>query len=282
MLHHIARNPLGLTSLSKGLKQATGKNQDEHYLSVMKNLQTTRPFNFDDSGDTVTNCKTVVRSSKYYTSYRYSHFVDDSTFIALKTSLNIIPKIVWVDSNQNEKKLFSPGNVLDESMSYSNGKIIWMESKPDPRWTYHDKSLLRILDIHSGALKESVFADKLFAPVISPDGESIAAVRYDQLNTCSIVLIKSDNNKIIKEFKATGHHEFLTPSWSSGNDALYLIELGNEGKTIIRLNISTGEIIRLTGPTSGDIKKPVQRGNFLFYIADDAGKNEGYAMDLTT
>jgi len=282
VLHHVARNPLGLTSLSKGLKLATGKNQDEHYLSVMKNLQTTNPFNFDNQDDTASNYLSVTGATKYYTSYRYPNFVDDSTFIALKTSLNKIPEIVQIDGRQNEKRLFTPGMILDESMSYSDGKIAWMELRPDPRWTYRDKSLLRILNIHTGKLKETVYSEKLFAPVISPDGRWIAAVRYDDLNSCSIVLINSENEEIEKYFKATGHCEFQTPSWSSDSEALYAIELGSAGKAIIRLNTATGEMNRLTSPTFGDIKKPVQRGNYLFYSANDAGINEGYALDLTT
>ncbi|HWS00657.1 MAG TPA: hypothetical protein VN249_08590, partial [Prolixibacteraceae bacterium] len=280
VLHHVARNPLGLTSLSKGLKLATGKNQDEHYLSIMKNLQSTRPFELGDPGDSVQGTISVVRSPKYYTNYRYPHFLDDSTFIALKSSLDRIPEIVRIDSRQNEKRLFTPGYILDESMSCTNGKIAWMETKPDPRWTYRDQSLLRILDIHSGELEEHVFNGKFFAPVISPDGEWIAAVRYDDLNTCSIALIKTEDYQVVREFKATGHREYQTPSWSPGNDALYAVELGKSGKTIIRMNAETGDLVRLTQPTFGEIRKPVQKGNYLYYTANDAGKNEGYAMDL--
>ena len=54
------------------------------------------------------------------------------------------------------------------------------------------------------------------------------------------------------------------------------------GKSIIQINLASGEINQLTKPVFGEIKKPLQRNNYLFYSADQAGKNEGYALDLAT
>ena len=135
VLHHIARNPLGLNSLSKGLLLATGKNQDEHYLDIMDKLKNTHPFKFDIQDDTVNVDKQLVKPSSCYTSYRYPYFIGDSSFVALKSSLQDIPCFVLVDRNQQEQVLFVPGTILDESVSFSNGKLVWIETKPDLRWT---------------------------------------------------------------------------------------------------------------------------------------------------
>ncbi len=282
VLHHIARNPLGLNSLAKGLKLATGKNQDEHYLSVMNNLKSTKPFEFDSQSDSTLLIKTIVQPSRYYTSYRYPYFVDDSSFVALKTSIGQLASFVLVDRYQREKKLFTPGTIEEESMSFSKGKIVWIESKPDIRWTHRERTLLRILDIKSGKLREKTYDEKLLAPVLSPDGDKIAAVKSNDQNRCSIILIQLSNWKIMNEFKAKDYHTFFTPSWSSGKESLYAIELGPEGKSIIHINLASGEINQLTMPVFGEIKKPIQRNNYLYYSADMAGKNEGYAYNLTT
>jgi len=282
VLDHIAKHPLGLNSLSKGLKLSSGKNQDQHYQEIMNNLKATQPFRFNTQEDNDNLGKVAVHPFRYYTSFRYPNFVNDSTFAALKTSMDDIPRIVLVDNKQNEKRLFSPGTILDESMSLSNGKIVWIESVPDLRWTHHDRTLLRILNIKDGNLWEKKYNEKLFAPAISPDGGWIAAVKFDVQNHCSIVLIKTDSGKIIRELKAFDHHTFLTPSWSSDKKYLYAIDLGNEGKSIIRINQADGEIISLTKPIFGEIKKPVQKNDYLYYSADYAGKNEGYSMELAT
>ena len=282
VLHHIARNPLRLNSLSKGLKLATGKNQDDHYLTIMNNLKSKKISGLDVQSDTDNLGKMIVQSSRFYTSYRFPFFVDDSSFVALKTSIDHIPAFVLVDRFQKEKKIFSPGSIQSESMSFSNGKIIWVESKPDARWAHRERSLLRILDIRSGELREQTYPDKLFAPVISPDGEWVAAVKFDQQNLCSIIMLNESNGRIIKEFKAVDHNTFFTPSWSSDQESLYVVELGTEGKSILRINLTNGEKDHLSIPIFGEIKKPIQRHNYLFYTADLTGKDEGYALDLVS
>lgn len=282
VLHHIARNPLGLNSLSKGLKLATGKNQDEYYLSIMKNLKSTNPIGIVFEGDT-TDARTYnVKSSNFYTSYKYPYFVDDSSIVALKTSIVDIPKLVLVKNNHEEKKLFTPGTILQESMSYAYGKVIWIESNPDIRWTHKERSLMRILDIHSGELREKIFEEKLFAPVISPDGEMVAAVKFDQQNLCSIVLITISNLMIIKEIKANNFNTFFTPSWSNDQMSLYVVELSPDGKSIVQISLSSMTTDRIISPTFGDFFRPIQRNNYLYYSSNLSGKNEGYALDLTT
>jgi len=280
VLHHIARNPLGINSLSKGLRLATGKNQDEFYESIMKNLKETNPFGLGDQVDRSLQGKHVVKDSEDFSDYSYPYFVDESTFVAYKTSLKQIPELVLIDRLQNEKRLFQPGQIQDESMSVTNLKIVWIESKPDLRWSYRNQSLLRIFDINNGQLREKRFSEKLYAPVLSPNGKLIAAVKYDHTNRCSIVLLREDNFGLVKEYSAKDYNNFITPSWSMGNDALYAVELGEQGKSIIRIDLQNGSIERMTAPTYGEVKKPVHRGQYLIYSANLSGKMEGYAMDL--
>jgi hypothetical protein len=282
VLHHIARNPLALNSLSKGLKLATGKNQDQHYLTIMNNLKNTKPFNFENQIDASTGGKFAVHSSKFYTSYRYPYFVNDSTIVALKISLDKIPYFVMVDRNQTEKKLFIPGPIVEESASYANGKIIWIEIKTDARWAQRESSLIRILDVNSRVVKEKSFTEKLFAPVISPDGKTIATVKFNDQNLCSILLISTTNFQIINELKVSDTSTILTPSWSEDQKFLYAVELNSQGKTLVRIDAQSGSVSSITDSVNGEIRKPVQRKNYLYFIANMEGKDEGYALNLTT
>ena len=282
VLHHIARNPLGINSLSKGLRLATGKNQDDFYKLIMMNLKSTNPFSLGIMADSSLQGKHILTDSKDFADYSYPYFLDDTTYVAYKTSLKQIPEVVIIDRNQKENRLFQPGQVLEESMSVANDKIIWIESKPDIRWTYRNLTLLRIFDIKSGLLREKNLSVKLFAPVISPNGKWIAAVKYDSQNHCSIVVLKVDDFKLVKEFSATDHNNFISPAWSAENDALYAVELGEQGKSIIRIDLETGALENMTVSTYGELKKPVQAGKYLLYCANQSGKMEGYAMELKT
>jgi hypothetical protein len=282
VLHHIAKNPLGFNSLSKGLKLATGKNQDEHYREIMNNLKNTNPFKLNNQEDAILSGRRMVGPSNEYISYRYPHFLNDSSVVALKTSLGHIQALVLIDKNQNERKLFSPGFILEESMSVSNGKIVWIESQPDLRWTHRDKSLLRILNIQSGQLTEKIFADKLFAPEFSPDGKWISVVKLDELNHSSVAVLDAGNYKTTQVFRANENHYYLTPSWSTDGHSIYAIDLGAKGKSIVRINLANREKAQVTDPVFGEVKKPVQWNNYLLYTANQTGKFEGFAIDLNT
>ncbi|HEY5509563.1 MAG TPA: hypothetical protein VIK10_00905 [Prolixibacteraceae bacterium] len=281
VFHHIARNPLSLNALSKGLKLYTGKNQDEHYLAIMNNLRSSNPFNLNNQGDNINTGKQLVQASHLYTTYRFPYFVNDSTYIALKDPLDHIPSIVLINNHQQEKKIFVPGMIEDESMSYRNGKVTWIESKPDLRWTNKERSLLRILDIGTGKLSEKIYDEKLFAPVISPDGKSIAAVKFNDQNQSSFVLIDASNLSVMNEFKAMNNCTFFTPSWSADQLSIYGVELGPQGKSIVKVNLLAEVMSYVTKPVHGEIRKPIQRSKYLYYTADYGGKNEGYAFDLT-
>jgi len=280
VLHYIARHPLGLNSLAKGLKLATGKNQDAHYKLVMNNLKSNHPFELGISLDSANVSKQILKKEDCYINYSYPFYLNDTTYIALKTSLDRIPEIIIIDNKQNEKRVFQPGSILDESMSVTDQKIIWLESVPDIRWTYDQKTLLRVLDIEKNVLTERIFKEKLFAPVVSPDGKSIAAIKYNDHNKCSILLINSENFETIKEFKAPSYQNYLTPTWSEKSDVIYAVELDKQGKSLIQLNIDDGIIEYLTTPTMGEIKKPQKKGNYLFYCGNQYGKLEGYILDL--
>ncbi len=282
VLHHIARNPFGLNSLSKGLRLATGKTQDEHYKEIMANLKRSNPFHFNVPEKDKSLIRNLVKPSKEYISYRYANFAEDSTYIALKTSLDRIPEFVLIDNSENDKKLFSPGQILDESLNITNGKIVWIETKPDMRWTHRDKSLLRIMDVKSGVVLDKVFNDKLFAPMMSPNGKWISAVKFDEQNQCSIVVFEVSDNQLYKEIKATNHHIFMTPSWSSDQESLYAVELGEKGKSIVQIGLKDGKINSLTEPGFGEVKKPFENNSYLYYTANLEGKTQGYALDLKT
>jgi hypothetical protein len=280
VLHYIARHPLGVNSLSRGLKLFTGKNQDQHYRLTMSNLKMGTPFGFNANNDSGRAGKIVVRTDKLYSSYNSPHLIDDSSFVAIKTSIDKSFRIVLIKSDLNEKILFEPGYIPDESINFSNGRIVWVEPKPDLRWTNKECSLLRILDVQNRSLRELIYDEKLQAPVFSPDGNIIAAVKFNNQNTCSIILISSESGEIIREFNAVGNNVYFTPSWSTDKKSLYAVELGQEGKSIVNLDLATGLQVRLTIPSPVEIRKPIQRKNYLYFTSNFAGKDEGMALDM--
>lgn len=280
VLHHIARNPLSLNALSQGLKKATGKTQDEYYTSIMQNLGNSHPFNFNAAGDTLLKGSTIVATKKSYESYRYPQAINDTTYIALKSTLSELPSFVLINQNYREKKLFTPGAILEESVDYRLGKLIWMEAKPDLRWAHKDRSLLRLLNIGNNHLQEYCFDAKMVAPIISPDGQCLAAIKYDESNAASIVLMKAADFNIVKEIRSPLHHTLLNPSWSNDGKAIYAIDLGLEGKSIVRITLATGSYELLSQPVYGEISRPFEAEGFLYFISNQKGKNEGYKLDL--
>ncbi len=278
VLHHVARNPLSFNAFSKGLYKATGKRPEELYRESMIRLEDSGKIGEENSHFSE---KQFIRKSKQvYTSYSFPHYFNDSLFFSLKSSINDIPRFVLTDRLGNEKRLLTPGDISDESLTFSQGQVIWVETKPDLRWTHRESSLLRILNINNGKLWEKAYREKLYVPQLSPDGKTILAVENSPSNQCFLVFISAENGEITDKLAVPENHLILTPSWSEDGQSIVAVAMGPEGKALIQMNAKTADIKYLTPFSTVEIRKPVQFSDFVCFTSNFDGLDNGYALDL--
>jgi len=278
VLNHVVRNPLSINAFSQGLRQVTGKNQTGLYKEIFADLQET--WRLKDKALKATEFEMITKQQSGYVSYRYPYPVSDSTFFAVKYSVDDLTRFVIIGPKGAEKKIFTPGNLFEESITYGQGNVFWIESKTDIRWTHREFSQLRILNISTGTVTEKIFKEKIFAPSLSADGTYLAAVKIDIANRCSVVLLSPRTGEIVKEMPLSDDLFVITPSWAENNTELFAIVLGSKGKSLAKINPFNGTINYLLPFTYNEIMRPVQRGDFIYYTGTNSGTSNIYALNL--
>jgi len=278
ILSYVAHKPLSLNPFSAGIKQVTGMNLTTTYDTIFNSLK--KGWVAKDNTLGKTEFKMISKSQHGYVSYQYPYPLSDSTYFSVKYSMDDLTRFVLICSNGEEKIIFTPGNLFEESITCGNSKVLWIESKPDIRWTHREFSLLRILNLNNGAIREHKYLEKIYAPCLSADGKHLAAVKVDQNNRSSIVLLSPESGKIEKETSLSSDLFILTPSWSEDNAVLIAVVLGNKGKSLAKIDPFTGSVDILMPYTYNELKRPVMRGNWIYFTGSIQGADDVYAFNL--
>ena len=279
ILSHVARKPLSLNAFSSGLKDVTGMNLTMVYDTIFTSLGKT--WSLKDNALQKTKFEMITDPGHGYVNYQYPYPVSDSTYFSVKYSMDDLTRFVLINQKGEEKTIFTPGNLFEESITCGHGNVLWIESKPDIRWTHREFSLLRILNLNNGIVKERRYEEKIYAPCISADGKHLAAVKVDHDNRCSIVLISPESGKIERETHLLNDLFILTPSWTEDNTGLIAVVLGNKGKTLAKIDPYSGSVNILMPYSYNEFKRPVQRGNYVYYTGSMGGTDDAYAFNLS-
>jgi hypothetical protein len=278
VLHHVARNPLSVNAFSRGLKKATGQNHIGLYKTIFSDLK--KSWTLQDKSLETTSFEEITKPHKGFVSYRYPYPVNDSTCFAVKYSMDDLTRFVLIGPKGVEKTLFTPGDLFEESITYGKGKVFWIESKTDIRWTHREFSQLRILNLRDGSLKEKRYKEKIYAPCLSADGAHLAAIKVNDDNSCSVVIISPVSGVIEKVVPLQDDLFIINPSWAEDNSGVYAVVLGNKGKSLAKIDLLTGSLSVLLPFSYNEIRRPVQHGDYLLYTSSIGGKDDLYGYHL--
>ena len=222
------------------------------------------------------------RTTSLYANYRSPHYLDDSTFVALKTGLAQIAQLVKVDGNGREQILHTPGFINSERISYSNGILAWTEQIQDVRWSNRSYSVVKLFDLQTGRAQTLRQRTRYFSPALSPDGATVAVVEVPVEGDCSIVLLDIFTGEEKDRLPNHGGSFLQTPSWSRDGKSLLTIVNDSKGKSIVRMDVATGEYTTVLPPSHEDISYPVDGGNNVFFTGYYNGITNLYAVDHRT
>jgi len=281
-----ARNPYTLIfcpPFRLGIKKETGYYPRQLYLNAFDDL--TRRWNEQDIR-TRTDYDSIAplnkRTNKLYTNYRSPQYLNDSSFVVLKTGMAQIAQWVKVDRDGREQKLHTPGFINSEQVSYSNGLLAWTERVQDVRWSNRSYSVVKLFNIHTGMERTLGSRTRYWAPTLSHDGASIAVVELTPEGVCSVVLFEVATGEIKDRLASPDGVLLQTPAWSRDDKSLLVIVNGSKGKSIGRIDIATGQYITILPPTYDDISHPVDGGQHAFFTGHYNGITNVYAVDYRT
>jgi hypothetical protein len=216
---------------------------------------------------------------KDYINYYSPVVIGKDSVMAIKTSFSSIPEFVLLDLTDNsEKRIFQPGDMYPYVFSGSDGKIVWVENRPDPNWENRTYSVIKILDVRSKALKQLSFRSRYLAASISPDGRYIAAAENTVRNENYLVVLDASDGSVIDRVPVPGNAYPERPQWSQSGNDITLISLSARGEGIIDWSVKNKEWKTLLDPGRDDLQSALLRNDSLLYVSSSSGTDNAYIL----
>ncbi|MDF9829766.1 hypothetical protein [Parabacteroides sp. PF5-6] len=264
---------LHLPPFPKAIKHHTGDNVDGLFNQTFEFLR--KEWETLDAGHIVPDY--VSQTPRQYTSYRYPQAIDDTTVVAVKSSLYDINSLVMF-VNGKEKHLAWLGSI-NSRLNLQDNRIYWTENVSGLRWTHENYSEIKQYDLATGKVTALTARQRYLSPALQPNGRLIAASRPTFNGENQIVLIDRESgteetvfslpqNAFAKELTFTDPHHLVA------------LTVDNRGLSLQQLHIETGEWQELLPPTSVNITSPVGHNGRLYFESGLNGTNNIYTMDM--
>ena len=212
-----------------------------------------------------------------YINYYSPVFAGNDSIIAIKTSLSTPPSFVLIKpSERSEKKIHTPGQLYPFFISFGNGKLVWVETQPDPRWNNRDYSVIKLMDLKTGKITRLSRKSRYLAASVSPNGRTIGAIENTASNKNNLVILDAETGTVLRSLPAPGNVYLQHPQWSSEGDRLTVIYLTEGGEGIMSFNIITHQWITLVEAGPDDLQSSFLKNDSLIFISSRSGTDNIY------
>jgi hypothetical protein len=280
-LTYVSRNPFIGVPFAQGFKKYTKKTPLQHYYETLESLDTLWEQNRANKKFSLIKNKILIKD-KFYTDYRFPHYINDSELVVLKTGLDDIDRIVKIDSKGKCITLHTPGNLTTNSISYSNNKVVWSEQIPDLRWSLKNYSVVKVFDLLTKQTQQISSKSRYFVPSLSSDATKSVVVEIDELNNCSLLIISILDGKIVKKISSPDNLLLTYPTFDDNDEKIISVAIGSNGKALIEYQISTNSFHQITPFDYQEISAPSYFRNFIIYNGIQDETTEIIAYDTIT
>jgi hypothetical protein len=256
-------------------------------ISLRKNIGLTKRELFREAFDTLRSewMKNSVNSLTYtilnrdkrgdYVNY-YSPVITGDSLLAVKTSLSESTRIIIIDRSGREKVLHNTGYLYPYLISYGGNKIVWIESRPDPRWENRDYSIIRVLDIKKGNVHNLSFHTRYMAASISADGNKVAAIENTADNKNNLIILDSQTGNILKTISSPANTYIQRPRWSDDNERITVLYVDDNGEGIMAFSPASGKWETLIKSDKSDLQSAFLNKDNLYYVSSANGIDNIY------
>lgn len=222
-----ARLPFFLRPFSRGIEKATGNKEKEFYKQTINSLRNSNSFKKQQK--VVQGAEIAVKENETYASYYHPQPFNNGV-IALKTSFDKPSRFVFIEKNGRQKKIHTPGFVMNETYSYADSTLIWNEFKAT-RWANKNYSNVVEFDLRTKSRSYIVKKGKVFFSRLSADGSKIVSVEPDEKISWKIS-IRDATSGVIEDAVAFDTIQPIMPEWSGDASKIVFVAIGNHGKSL--------------------------------------------------
>ncbi len=214
-----------------------------------------------------------------YLSYHSPVPAGDNTIIAVKTSLSDPPCFVQINTlDKSEKKIHVPGYIYPYYISFANSMLVWVENQTDPRWENRNYSVIKIMDIRDGIVRQIAWKTRYLSASVSPDGKTISAVANSVENKNSLILFDMGTEKITGTFSSPDNASLQRPQWSADGSEITVISLTEKGEGIMSFKPADGSWKVLLNENTDDYQSSFLRNDSLYFVSSASGTENIFVL----
>ena len=247
-LGRTAKQPWRIKPFTSGIRKVSGMNKIQLYKTSMAGLN--EAWKNQNEAMKIQTAGYISPLGEVFTNYKSPRLLNNGKIVALKSSMDDISAIVLLDSLR-ETIIHRPGIMLHDWMSVSDSLIVWAEYQPDERWSNVSYSVIKSYSLSTKKTRQLTSLTRYFAPDLSADNASLAAVEQGIVSGSSLIVIDIQSLKIKSRYRG-GDMTFQTPRWNPDATKVYFTAIANDGKAIFEWQPDKDSIRRLTPFTFTD------------------------------
>jgi len=280
VLKYTAEEPFTINPVNISLSRSSGLRKKTLWKETADTLRTI--WTKDISGSNPADYE-VANPDKHgkYINYYSPVYAGNDSIIALKTSLSGPASFVLINpAEKTEKKIHTPGQVYPWFISYAKGKLVWVETQPDPRWVNREYSVIKMMNIKTKTVKKLSRKSRYLATSLSPDGGKVVAVENTVNNINSLVIIDGETGVVVQSVHSPGNVYLQHPQWSQDGKKITFIFLSEAGEGIMSFKCDSQEWETLIEAGRDNLQSSFLKNDSLFYISSSSGTDNIYLRTL--
>jgi hypothetical protein len=204
---------------------------------------------FGKAGGSVIVPDLYARAHRHFVANEeFPHYLGAQQLVFMRTSYKKIPAFTVRNLDKGiDTRLATRAISIDNYFSYNAGRIVYAAYETDPRWSWRDYSVIRILDPATGEDRRITSRSRYFSPDLSPDGTQVVAVLEGTAGECTLHLLNSRSGAVERKLANPEGYFYTYPKYVNGHTIVSAVR-NSEGQMSLVL-VETGE-------TAGNVPYP--------------------------
>ncbi|WP_293881706.1 hypothetical protein [Sphingobacterium sp. UBA1498] len=282
LFSELNRKPLFPYNINRVLKKKIGGNSAYLYRKTIANLDTiwkTKTANYHYKKYTEIDKK----NNRYYNSNLLPKYKNGTIYFIRENPQKTNAIYTFDTSTKAENMLVKTGIQLTAHFDVNSHYIMWDELHKDPRFNKRTYSIINIMNLQTGKIKQITKQSRYYSPVFSPLEEVIACVEVDLSNDSYLTLISLKNNTVVKRIKISDAEQLQHPAFNAQGDKVIAIRLSQTGTAICEIDLKSDKITNLTAWGSQQFERPQYLSSTkIMAKAKFNGIDNIYTIDLLT
>lgn len=257
---------------SQSLKHRTGRNAAGFFAASLDDYRRQWTLKTDQQADTLTPATRTV------THYKYVYAGENGGLIVSKRSFKQIPAFYELDAEGRETRITAPGIGFDDYFSYRNGRLLWTESRYDPRWGWKDYSVVKIYDRQTGKTATLRQQRRCFSPDLSFDGKQIAVVTVSAAQEYALRILDATTGAVTQTLPNPDNWYYTYPKFTEDDRSVVSAVRDTIGRmALVRQSLQDGATEMLIPFRTQTIGIPAVNRDTIYFTAAFTDVNNVFA-----